>query len=238
MIDIKEITSYENAKKLLLVDVVGTKNNAEILARVPHTDMEDLSMLYRMQLEQLSDGITTLLITNDLMERMGVTKEQLHADALANSERIRPARMRTMTEVLSDMMSIPPEAIPMETSGPQLYVVSNELSSHGAAAAFYPDFMNQAAKKIGRSFFILPSSVHEMLFVPDDGSLHVANLRDMVISINETEVAPADRLTNSVYHYDAAEKIFEHGESWEARTAERAVICLDNKTDLVYTNYL
>lgn len=216
--NVSEISSYETAKELLFVDVVGTKVNAELLAKVPHTDMEDLSMVYRMQ---LSDGAATVLITNDLMERMGVTKEQLHADALANSERIRPASMRTMAEVLSDMMGIPQAILPTETSGPQLYVVSNELSSHGAAAAFYPDFMDQAAKEIGKSFFILPSSVHEVLFVPDDGNLRVDDLRDMVTSINAAEVAPADRLTDSVYHYDAAEKVFELGESWEARAAER-----------------
>ncbi len=219
--NVSEISSYETAKELLFVDVVGTRINAELLAKVPHTDMEDLSMVYRMQLEQLSDGASTVLITNDLMERMGVTREQLHADALANSEKIRPASMKTMAEVLSDMMGIPQEVIPTEASGPQLYVVSNELSSHGAAAAFYPDFMDQAAKEIGKSFFILPSSVHEVLFVPDDGNLRVDDLRDMVTSINATEVAPADRLTDSVYHYDAAERVFELGESWEARTAER-----------------
>ncbi len=105
--NVSEISSYENAKELLFVDVVGIRVNAEMLAKVPHTDMEDLSMVYRMQLEQLSDGAATVLITNDLMERMGVTKEQLHADALANSERIRPANMRTMAEVLSEMMGYP-----------------------------------------------------------------------------------------------------------------------------------
>ena len=215
--DVSEISSYENAKELLVVDVVGTKANAELLAKVPHTDMEDLSMVYRLQLKQLSDGMVTMLITYDLMEHMGVTKEQLHADALVSSERIRPASIRTMAEVLSEMMEIPAEDFPTEASWPQLYVVSNELSSHGAAAAFYPDFMEQAAKKIGSSFFILPSSVHEVLFVPDDGSLHVDDLRAMVILVNETEVAPAERLTDSVYHYDAAEKVFELGESWEAR---------------------
>ena len=75
--DVAELSSYETAKDLLFVDVVGTKVNAEMLAKVPHTDMEDISMVYRMQLEQLSDGAATVLITNDLMNRMGVTKEQL-----------------------------------------------------------------------------------------------------------------------------------------------------------------
>ena len=102
--DVAELSSYETAKDLLFVDVVGTKVNAEMLAKVPHTDMEDISMVYRMQLEQLSDGAATVLITNDLMNRMGVTKEQLHADAMANSEVVRPASMRTMAEVMAQMM--------------------------------------------------------------------------------------------------------------------------------------
>lgn len=51
--------------------------------------------------------------------------------------------------------------------------------------------------------------------------MKAAELRDMVTSINADVVSPADRLTDSVYHYDAAEKIFELGESWEARQSER-----------------
>lgn len=219
--DVAELSSYETAKDLLFVDVVGTKVNAEMLAKVPHTDMEDISMVYRMQLEQLSDGAATVLITNDLMNRMGVTKEQLHADAMANSEVVRPASMRTMAEVMAQMMGMSVEDFPMDMSGPQMYVVTNEEGFHGAAAAFYPDFMDNAAKELGGNFFILPSSVHEMLFLPDDGHMNVSELRDMVTSINASEVAPADRLTDSVYHYDAEARVFELGESWEARAAER-----------------
>ena len=149
------------------------------------------------------------------------TKEQLHADAMANSEVVRPASMRTMAEVMTQMMGMSVEDFPMDMSGPQMYVVTNEEGFHGAAAAFYPDFMDNAAKELGGNFFILPSSVHEMLFLPDDGHMNVSELRDMVTSINATEVAPADRLTDSVYHYDAEARIFEIGESWEARSAER-----------------
>ena len=147
--DVAELSSYETAKDLLFVDVVGTKVNAEMLAKVPHTDMEDISMVYRMQLEQLSDGAATVLITNDLMNRMGVTKEQLHADAMANSEVVRPASMRTMAEVMAQMMGMSVEDFPMDMSGPQMYVVTNVEGFHGSAAAFYPDFMDNAAKELG-----------------------------------------------------------------------------------------
>ncbi|MDO4961025.1 MAG: DUF5688 family protein [Eubacteriales bacterium] len=217
--NVAELSSYETAKELLFVDVVGTKVNAEMLSRVPHTELEDISMVYRMQVEQLTDGAATVLITNDLMNRMGVTKEQLHEDALANSQIVRPATMRSMAEVMAEMMGMPPEMVPM--GEPMMYVVSTTEASHGAAAAFYPDFMDQAAKELGGNFFILPSSVHEMLFLPDNGNMKSAELKDMVTSINADVVSPEDRLTDSVYHYDAAERIFELGESWEARAAEK-----------------
>ena len=219
--NVSELSSYETAKELLFVDVVGTKVNEDMLSNVPHTEMEDISMVYRMQVEQLSDGAATVLVTNSLMNSMGITKEQLHEDALANSPLIRPATMRSMMEVMAEMMGMPPEMLPQDSSAPQMYVVSNTESVHGASAAFYPDFMDQAAKELGGSFFILPSSVHEMLFLPDDGNLKAAELREMVTGINADVVSPADRLTDSVYHYDAAERIFELGESWEARQSER-----------------
>lgn len=219
--NVAELSSYETARDLLFVEVVGTKVNAEMLSNVPHTDMEDISMVYRMQLEQLADGAATVLITNDLMDRMGVTREQLHADAMENAPIIRPATMRSMAEVMSEMMGLPAEMLQGDPSVPQMYVVSNTATLNGAASAFYPEFMDNAAKELGGNFFILPSSVHEMLFLPDDGNMRSAELKEMVTSINADVVAPADRLTDSVYHYDAAERVFELGESWEARQAER-----------------
>lgn len=154
--NVAELSSYETAKDLLFIDVVGTKVNAEMLSKVPHTEMEDISMVYRMQVEQLTDGAATVLITNDLMDRMGITKEQLHADAMANAPIIRPATMRSMAEVMAEMMGMPPEMLPMDMSAPQMYVVSNTESLHGASAAFYPEFMDQAAKELGGNFFLRP----------------------------------------------------------------------------------
>ena len=43
----------------------------------------------------------------------------------------------------------------------------------------------------------------------------------MVTSINASEVSPEDRLTDRVYQYDAQERIFELGEKFEERQAEK-----------------
>ena len=210
-VDVSELMNYEAAKKYLCFDVVGSDRNADMLEKVPHTDKENISMVYRLQLDSTENGAATVLITNAMMEQFGVTKEQLHADAMENAQEIRPADFRTMAAVMAEMMGMPEEM--MADMAPPMYVATNQDKVQGAAVMFYPDFMDQAAKELGGDIFILPSSVHEVLILPDDGNMNAQELKEMVTSINASEVSPEDRLTDSVYHYDAQERIFESHET-------------------------
>ena len=54
---------------------------------------------------------------------------------------------------------------------------------------FYPEFMDNMGELLGNDFFILPSSIHEMLVLPDDGQVDAEMLRDMVKEVNATQVA-------------------------------------------------
>lgn len=219
-VDVSELMNYEAAKKYLCFDVVGSDRNADMLEKVPHTDKENISMVYRLQLDSTENGAATVLITNAMMEQFGVTKEQLHADAMENAQEIRPADFRTMAAVMAEMMGMPEEMM-ADMAPPPMYVATNQDKVHGAAVMFYTDFMDQAAKELGGDIFILPSSVHEVLILPDDGNMDAQELKEMVTSINASEVSPEDRLTDSVYHYDAQERIFELGEKFEERQAEK-----------------
>lgn len=124
-----------------------------------------------------------------------------------------------MAAVMAEMMGMPEEML--ADMAPPMYVATNQDKVQGAAVMFYPEFMDQVAKELGGDIFILPSSVHEVLIFPDDGNMSAQELKEMVTSINATEVAPSDRLADNVYHYDAQEKIFELGEKLEARQAEK-----------------
>lgn len=209
------ISSYENIKPRLYIEVVGTKSNAEILTRVPHTDIADLSLIYRVMLDDRGDTISTMLVNNDILARIGVTKEQLHADALANSVRIRPVTITNMREAMAELTGIPVSAFP---EGPApLYIVSNKTQSHGASALFYPGFLDHAVEMLGGSFFVFPSSIHEVIITPDNEVLEIDKMQELVSDTNANEVVPEDRLSDSVYHYDAKNHIFELAESWEDR---------------------
>ena len=59
------------------------------------------------------------------------------------------------------------------------------------------------------------------MIVPDNGEVNLDALKSMVKEVNANEVRPEDRLTDSVYHYDSKDKIFELGEKFVNRQLER-----------------
>lgn len=54
-------------------------------------------------------------------------------------------------------------------------------------------------------FYIIPSSVHELLLIPQDFG-DPSDLIELVKNINATEVSPEDFLSNSIYEYDSLSK--------------------------------
>ena len=85
----------------------------------------------------------------------------------------------------------------------QLLVLTNKLSYHGATALFYPDTREEIGNILGQNFYVLPSSIHEVLIVPEKNAIAgPEQMVQMVKEINETQVAPEDRFGNRVLFYD------------------------------------
>ena len=223
--DIDSLSDYSQMKEKLAMEVVSAEANKEMLETVPHQNMEDMAVVYRFVLNSDDEGRASILVTNQLLESMGVTPEQLHADAMENAPQIKPVEIKGMSEVMAEMMGVEQAEMmgifPVAPEDEQIYVATVPDKVHGAGVLAYQDFMDQAAERVGGDFFILPSSIHEILIVPDTGEMGLKDLKNMVQEVNATQVAPEDKLTDSVYHYDAKNKIFELGEKFVSRQAER-----------------
>ena len=62
-------------------------------------------------------------------------------------------------------------------------------------------FMERLHNEIG-NFYILPSSIHEIIAVPASGGFEIAMLYSMVKEVNSTAVSEEDFLSDIVYFYD------------------------------------
>ena len=205
-IDVDRLMDYEQLRETLSIQVVPTASNAEMLENIPHKEMEDLSMVYRFVVGQDESGTQTILVTNKLLEQYGITEDQLHNDAMENAPVFKPVQIRSMTEVLAEMMGqdfAEDMGLPTPDVGDMMYVASTPGGNFGAGVITYPEFMDQASEKVGGDFYVLPSSVHEVLIVPDRGERSCAELESMVREVNSTQVEAEDRLSDKVYHYDS-----------------------------------
>ena len=111
-------------------------------------------------------------------------------------------------EITKMMEDMPRAEIPM-------IIVTNEDRVNGAATMFYPGVMDEIGEKLGSNFFVLPSSLHETIVVPDDGNMEYKALFAMVTEINATQVDTRDKLTDQVYYYDVTDKVFEKASRYE-----------------------
>lgn len=123
--------------------------------------------------------------------------------------------IKDVINLIDEMFGIPDDA--EET----MYVATVPDKNSGAGVIAYQDFMDQAAERVGGDFFVLPSSINEILLVPDNGDMTADALRDMVKDVNAKEVSPEERLSDNVYHYDSKDHVFELAEKFEARQQEK-----------------
>ena len=93
-----------------------------------------------------------------------------------------------------------PSSRKAEESG-KMYVLGNDKKLFGAAAMFYQGVLEEFSEKQQKSFYVLPSSVHEVILIPDDGMVNGEELWKMVCEINATQVDPEEVLTDSVYYF-------------------------------------
>lgn len=143
----EDLTNYDEMKSKLAMEVVSADRNAEMLENVPHEQMEDMAVVYRLILGQDSEGRSSVLVTNDLMEQFGVTHEQLHDDAMISAPEIRPSEIRGMSVVMTEMMG--PGMIPeIDPADEQVFVAGVSDNIHGAGVIAYPTSLRMQLKSL------------------------------------------------------------------------------------------
>lgn len=195
------MNDYEKVKKNLFVRV-SNGDNDRLTSTVPYKNFADLIITFHVAVDF---GIgASFMITNDIMKIYGVSVDQLFDDAMENAVRMKPAEFHPIGDFVQVLTA-------EDDLTPPIIVASNGMQNcYGAAVITYPGFFEEAEKILKGSFYLLPSSIHEFLLIKADEATpeSTANFKDMVYAINRTEVAPEDRLSDSVYFYDAKTRWF------------------------------
>ena len=206
---IPDMGDWNKVKGQVTVRALCVSRNAELLQNIPCRLHGDIALIYQVNVDTI-DSSLTVRITNDMVKQYGISEPELYETAMENSQRQQKVTCRPMGEVIGDLFDIP--ADDPSLAGPSgLYVLSTEKMQFGAAAIFYPGVMEKLGKSIPEGFYVLPSSIHEVLILPKNQG-EKAMLESMVQEINATQVAPEEVLSDFVSEYDSRTQTMKWGE--------------------------
>jgi hypothetical protein len=89
-----------------------------------------------------------------------------------------------------------------ENSKVNMYILTNINRIDGAVCIIYPDLLNDLALSIGSGFYVIPSSVHEVIIVPSENTYESDDIKNMIREINDTQVKIEEILSYSLYYFD------------------------------------
>lgn len=198
---------YESVKNYLSVTLVNGKDNRQMLSQMPYRQMEDLALILGLRFP-MEEGTGSIKVNHELAERWEVDTDVLFDQAERNVIKTEPAVLQKMEEVLSlletdgNKTNNLLDAENFQTPEPGLYILSNQSKVKGAAVLSYPGGLEKVDQLFPEGFYILPSSVHELLVIPKSLEISPRELGEMVRAINRSEVAKEDQLSDRVYEYD------------------------------------
>ena len=217
---------YEDAKEHLVICVGRTASNRKRLEGLAGHEIGEFTVSYILSWPAPADlpamfrKIDPVKVVHDVRQDMlvswGVTEDRVYRDALAVEDNMGPVLIDFNTVTGCYMLGSPfmPDDNLFRTgytgraSGADgLLCLSNRKMFRGAHLMFRADILEKIGELVGGDFYVLPSSVDEVLIWPDNGKRDKEKMNEVVRFVNKEELAPEQRLADSAYRYDCERRV-------------------------------
>ena len=203
---------YNTVKGRIFLKVINYEKNKDALKNMPYMKILDLAVVcyYAYLNDFLGSG--SIQIETKHLNKWGVSKEDIMIQARKNTlEKLR-VEVKGMGDVLSELLDeklieMNPESWKVRSLCKKkeefpMYIMTLRGRYFGAACICFEEYLEDFANKCNKSFFILPSSIHELILIPDSGREKPEVLKNMVQEVNAGHVPLEDQLSDQVYYYD------------------------------------
>ena len=197
-LDREEFMDWGRAKKKVSVRLVHYGKNREMLKTVPHRRFLDLAEVYYFTTGMDGGEGSAALITDGQMGCWGICRRDLEGAAYENHKRNGGTSIQSMDEVIGELLGT---GIGGGCGPMQMYVATNRWKLGGASSMLFADEFRWLAQELGSDLYILPSSIHEVLLLPESAG-SPEELAGIVREVNRTQVLPEERLSDNVYLYE------------------------------------
>lgn len=199
----EDFYDFDKMKEKIVLKVINTERNLDLLEQVPHLDMEGLGLSVVFYVSIMTgEQSAGILIKNEHLRLWEKKVSDLISLAEINTNRMHAFTIKSINEVLSGMFGFEEDLI---TDGPAFYVLTDENKTFGASQLYLKDKIREFAKQQDCDVYILPSSIHELLLLRADfPNLEPSYLKEMVYEVNTTQVSEEEFLFDGAYKFELA----------------------------------
>ena len=196
--DVDFFREPERVRPTVAYRLINYEKNRELLQEIPHLPFLDLAVIYYSLLTDTPVGHATVLIRNSHLELWGKNTSWLYEAAKENTEKLLPKRLVSMEDMIYELSEGKQEA---EYAGVPMYVLTNSRKSFGAACLLYDGVLGECFRRLEESYYLIPSSVHEVILIPASAVGDSRELCALVQEMNRTQVRSTEVLSDTVYLY-------------------------------------
>lgn len=205
--------SYERCKNHIIYRLISLERNRELLEDIPYIPFLDLAVTFHYLVRKEEQGIGTVRVTNQLIEEWAIDHRKLMKLSMENTIQLFPCRVRSLSSVIDTLLEEPGEKQGWEDNldwsacNPQEpLVLTNESGINGAGVLLYPKMLERIGDFLEDDFYLLPSSIHEIIVIKKTGSGDCGELEQIVSEVNSTCVEQDEILSDRIYRYSRKEK--------------------------------
>lgn len=193
----------EGVRDHIIFRLVNYKKNRQLLKTAPHIRFADLAITFLWLSSMPDEKIATVLISHSIMEHWGLSQEDLIGCAMENTPRLFPARICKMEDMLTELVGgkYNSEAY-LPENNEDIYIMTNQAGVNGASVILYDRFLEEFSDRMDSEYYIIPSSIHEVILIPRENFMEPEEIRRMIREVNFTVVGPDDYLSDSLYYYN------------------------------------
>lgn len=203
--EIEQISDFNIMKGKIVFRLINRERNRKLLADIPNYPFQDLAIVFYVLFDVKRYHAISMMITMEHLKIWGKSKEEVWNYAKENTPKLLPPEIQDIHDMLKEFMA-PDQMEDNEQGKGMLFVLTNEQRNYGASALIYPGILEKVGEIWKENFYILPSSVHEVILVPESKSPSESALKETVCSINRTDVEQEEWLSDSVYYFQREKK--------------------------------
>lgn len=207
---LKNLSNYEYLRNRIFIRLLNPDTHKSRLENLLSVPFLDVAVTFAIAVGRNEKYRSLIRVSKDMAESWNVSAETIFADALENERKVsvfsfgKLVEMMKKFEVYREGEEDRSTFKGTEFEDAPMYAVYEDAYCNGSAALILNDRLGEFASVIGEDMIILPSSITELICLPESFTYDMYWLKSLVREVNDSVVPRDEILSYSVYKYSRA----------------------------------